>query len=89
MKIIRKVIESENKNCTTSAIEWDNDDYTPFKVQIADAQNMLIKMDLVKLLCRIISMETKREIIEEALMVCIAALLGGNIKSQMKFCDYI
>lgn len=50
---------------------------------------MLIKMDLVKLLCRIISMETKREIIEEALMVCIAVLLGGNEKSQMKFHEYI
>ena len=34
-------------------------------------------------------METKREIIEEALMVCIAVLLGGNEKSQMKFHEYI
>jgi hypothetical protein len=42
---------------------------------------MLSKMDLVSLLCRIISKEIKREIKEEALMVCIAVLLGGNEKS--------
>lgn len=50
---------------------------------------MLTKMDLVGLLCRIISRETKREIKEEALMVCIAVLLGGNERSQQKFCTYI
>jgi len=37
LKIIRKVIESENKNCPTSAIEWETDDWAPFKVLIADA----------------------------------------------------
>lgn len=37
LKIIRKVIESENKNCTTSAMEWSNDDWAPFKVLIEDA----------------------------------------------------
>jgi hypothetical protein len=39
---------------------------------------MLTKMNLVSLLCRIIAKEQKREIKEEALMVCIAVLLGGN-----------
>lgn len=42
---------------------------------------MLIKMDLVKLLCRIISCEIRRDIKEEALLVSIAVLLGGNEKS--------
>lgn len=37
LKIIRKVIESENKNCTTSALEWDTEDYLPFKILIQDA----------------------------------------------------
>jgi hypothetical protein len=50
---------------------------------------MLTKMNLVSLLCRIISKEIKREIKEEALMVCIAVLLGGNEKSQLKFGTYI
>lgn len=50
---------------------------------------MLCKMDVVKLLCRIISKETRRDIKEEALMVCIAVLLGGNNNAQTKFCEYI
>lgn len=31
LKIIRKVIESENKNLKTSAIEWEGEDFEPFK----------------------------------------------------------
>lgn len=30
LKIIRKVIESENTNFTTSSVEWDNEDWKPF-----------------------------------------------------------
>lgn len=78
LKIIRKVIESENKSRITPAIKWEGDDYANFRVQIKDAQDMLIDMDLVRLLCRIISSEKKRDIREEALLVCIAVLLGGN-----------
>jgi hypothetical protein len=28
-------------------MEWDTDDWAPFKVLITDAQNMLCKMDVV------------------------------------------
>jgi hypothetical protein len=42
---------------------------------------MLIKMDLVALLCRVISLETGRKIREEAFNVCLAVLLGGNEKA--------
>lgn len=89
LKIIRKVIESENKNSILPAINWEGDDFVPFRVQIQDAQDMLVKMDLVPLLCRIVSQETKREIREEAMLVCIATLFGGNENSQMAFCKYI
>jgi Fe-S-cluster containining protein len=37
LKIIRKVIESENKAVTSSAMEWENEDFRPYKVQITDA----------------------------------------------------
>jgi hypothetical protein len=46
---------------------------------------MLIKMNLIALLCRIISKETKREIKVEAFLVCVAVLIGGNEDSKMKF----
>jgi hypothetical protein len=82
LKIIRKVIESENLGVTTSsAAEWDTDDWISYRELIINAQNMLNAMDLIRLICRIISYEAKREIKEEAFMVGIAVLLGGNINS--------
>lgn len=50
---------------------------------------MLLQMNIVELLCSIISFETKREIKEEAFRVSIAVLLGGNKESQEAFNDYI
>ena len=50
---------------------------------------MLIGMNLITLVCRVIAYEKKREIKEEAFLVGIAILLGGNSQSQMKFAEYI
>ena len=38
-------------------------------------------LEVVGLLCRIITYEFKRSIIEEAFLVAIAVLLGGNDES--------
>ena len=46
-------------------------------------------MGLIRLMCRIITHEHSRGIKEEAFLVGIAVLLGGNPNSQMKFADYI
>ena len=78
LKIIRKIVESENKMLTTAAVHWDTDDWTPFKLQIKERQDMLNELHVVKLLCRIISKEMKRSLLEEATLVAIAVLLGGN-----------
>ena len=50
---------------------------------------MLNKLNVVGLLSRLIEKETKKAILEEALLVAIAVLLGGNNTSQMHFHDYI
>lgn len=50
---------------------------------------MLNKLDLVHLLCRLIARETSREIREEAFLVAIALLLGGNENSQREFGKFI
>ena len=42
---------------------------------------MLNKLGVVNLLCRILSKESKRAILEEAILVAIAVLLGGNDES--------
>jgi len=39
---------------------------------------MLLSLGVVKLLCNLISYESKLTIKEETLLVCIAMLLGGN-----------
>jgi hypothetical protein len=43
---------------------------------------MLINLSVVKLLCNLIAYESKLTIKEEALLVSIACLLGGNYETQ-------
>ena len=50
---------------------------------------MLNELGAISLLCRIISKENKRAILEEAILVAIAVLLGGNHQSQQAFHEYI
>lgn len=91
LTIIRKIIESENKNESVSgpSSEWETDDWDRYAPQIREAQDMLNRLHVVDLLCRIIEKETKRQILEEALLVAIAVLLGGNQTSQENFHAYI
>ena len=50
---------------------------------------MLIGLGVIRLLCRLIAYEETRAIKEEALLVAIACLLGGNPDSQLRFYEYI
>ena len=50
---------------------------------------MLNDLGVVNLLCRILAKEAKRAIGEEAILVAIAVLLGGNNQSQSLFHEYI
>ena len=50
---------------------------------------MLNKLEVVGLLCRIITKETNRAILEEAMLVAIAVLVGGHPTSQKQFQLYI
>jgi len=68
---------------------WDSDDWEPYKQQIEEAQELLVELGTVKLLCKIISHSKSRLIYEEAFQVAIALVLGGNYKSQQKFQEYI
>jgi len=71
-------VELENKDFTTPASEWDTEDWIKFEHQIVERQNMLAELGIVKLLCRIIAFEPNRLIKEEAVLVAITVLLGGN-----------
>ena len=79
LTIIRKIIESENKAETgTNSSQWDTEDWSSYAEQILERQTMLNNLGVVTLLCRVIAKESKRAILEEAILVAIAVLLGGN-----------
>ena len=89
LKILRKIIEMENKDLTTPAAEWDTEDWSKYEYQINERQTMMTSLGMIKLICRVISNDTSLCIKEEAILAGIALLLGGNVKSQMKFHRYI
>ena len=90
LTIIRKIIESENKSETgTNSSQWDTEDWNSYEEQIIERQTMLNDLGVVTLLCRVIAKEPKRAILEEAFLVAIAVLLGGNSQSQQLFHEYI
>jgi len=62
LKILRKVIEMENQEMTTPAADWETDDWLRYKEQIEERQELLAELDVVGLVCRIIS---QREHIED------------------------
>lgn len=83
LTILRKIIESENKNeSATNSSQWDTEDWSAYQGQILERQMMLNNLGIVKVLCNILTKESKRAILEEAVLVCIAVLLGGNKTSQ-------
>ena len=59
LRIIRNIIESENKNKseTRPSSEWDTPDWSAYGIQIKESQEMLNKLEVVGLLCRIIEKE--------------------------------
>ena len=50
---------------------------------------MLNNLGVVKLICNLISFEQKLAIKEEAILVSVAILLGGNNQTQTLFNEYI
>ena len=79
----------ENKDLTTPSAFWDSEDWNKYEYQIKERQNMMSSLGMVKLFCRVFSHDPQYTIKEEAILGCIALLLGGNEKSQFKFCRYI
>jgi hypothetical protein len=83
LKVMRKVIEMENKNSSNQpSSTWSAEDWSLFEHEVTQKQDMLIELGVIKLICNLIAFEGKRAIKEEALLVAIACLLGGNLGSQ-------
>lgn len=89
LKVMRKVVELENLSAEAApALDWD-DEWEKYEEEIEKKQTMLIDLDVINLICDLIALERKRNIKEEALLVAVALLLGGNEDSQTKFHEYI
>ncbi len=92
-KILRKVIEMENVQNTKPAADWETEDWANYAEAIEERQELLAELDVVGLLCRVVSTNQNEpldeEVFEEAILVAIACLLGGNATVQQKFFEYM
>jgi hypothetical protein len=57
LKIFRKVIEVENVKNKDPAADWETEDWEKFGENIQERQEMLAELDVVGLICRIISQD--------------------------------
>ena len=73
----------------TPASEWDTDDWEHCVAQVDAKQNYLVEKGCVEFLCKYISDCEIQEALDEAILVAIALLLGGNINTQERFLAYM
>ena len=88
LTLLRKIVEVENKEEVSPSADWVTDwqsDYAPI---IESKQNELVKIGCIQFLCKHIQEIDDDEILEQAFLVCITLLLGGNIQSQDAFYQY-
>jgi hypothetical protein len=91
--ILRKIIEFENqqediKEQHKPCYEWESDEWELYKSSVIKRQDELCELNLVEVLGSVISSDKSKELKIEAINLCIALVLGGNLKAQEKFYDY-
>ena len=89
IKLIRKIVEVENAELVTPAADWDSEDWISCKRIIVLKQDLLTERGCIPFLCKLISETEDAQIREEAVLVCITLLLGGNLNSQNTFIHYM
>lgn len=67
LKIIRKTIEMECRGATKPASEWETEQWSNYRQEIKKKQETLIGLNVIELVCNLISYEPKLAIKEEAL----------------------
>lgn len=88
LRIFRKIIEREAPNDKPAA-EWETDDWDDVKGKIIRKQNELTSFGVIEMLCKLFYSTTNRKIIEECVLLSIALLIGGNLKAQETFLEYM
>ena len=93
LRIFRKMIESANKYAPSEpAATWLDDDpeksWLHFAKDIECRQNLLAQRDVIPMLVNVMTNSPHRSMREEALLVALAMLLGGNSHVQGLFLEY-
>ncbi len=81
LQIVRKTIETENRDLLTPAAEWDTEDYIEFKASIVAKQNAMVEIGTVQFLCKHIAEIDDDALLEQCVLIGISLLLGGNNKA--------
>ena len=84
IKILRRIIEIENKLTIKPAAEWSGDEDNPTP-EIIRAQDLLTSCNACYLAANLVRNQKGDAVTNEAILMCIALLIGGNYNSQMKF----
>ena len=91
LKVFRKIIERENKEVKTIAAEWSPNDFEAFSKKIQFRQDQLCDFGLVEVIGNMIGSDEdlSRELKNEAILLGISMLVGGNVKVQDRFFKYM
>jgi hypothetical protein len=87
LRLFRMYIEAANKDIETGKCisDWEEDDWDGCQDQVEKRQNILIDMNITRLIAEIIAKENDQEIFEESINLAIGLTLGGNSKAQGEF----
>ena len=93
LRILRKMIENANKHAPNEpAAMWRDDDpeksWLDFEKDIHCRQNLLAKRNVIPMLVNVMTNSQHKSVREEALLVALAMLLGGNDYVQDLFLQY-
>ena len=87
---MRKVVEKEVPCQLEPATEWDFSVYKGRMHTISELQNALMNAGIVDFVCKVIQQKDfTQEAIDEAVMLGVLMLLGGNRKVQKRFFQLI
>jgi hypothetical protein len=89
IKLFRKFVESAVTSNSESALEWSPAVFETHKTQIRRRQNLLLDTPIVEWMANILNESNNPNLFDQALLLCIALLYGGNPNAQLAFYNQI
>lgn len=85
LRILRRIIELEVPTCKKPAVLWKTKDWIAYQKKISARQNEFCQLGVVKMLCKLFSETKNHQILQEAVMLSVSMLIGGNLEVQSVF----